>query len=58
MIWYVLEYRNGSFFQGLGHDNGGPLHTAQTFSSRKEADAFMRKHAWILFNGGMVVPRR
>jgi len=52
---YALEFRNGSFFQSLEKDHGGPIHTAQKFSTYEEANDFMNKHNWILFNGGMVV---
>ncbi len=55
---YAIEFRNGSYFQGLDADRGGSLATAQTFSSEGEADDFCHKHEWILFNGGMVIGLR
>lgn len=53
---YIIEFRNGSFFQNLNDDNGGKRETAKQFASKKKAETFMRKHEWIRFNGGMVVP--
>ena len=53
---YIIEFRNGSFFQNLNADHGGPRETAQRFDSEAEVDAFMRDHEWILFNGGMALP--
>lgn len=57
MPLYVIEFRSGTFFQNLEADNGGPRNTAQCFTSVKEADSFMRRHEWILMNGGMVLPQ-
>jgi len=52
---YVIEFRDGSFFQSLEADHGGPKATAQRFESIHAADNFMRSHEWILFYGGMAV---
>lgn len=52
---YAIEFRNGSYLQSLEADHGGPKHTAMLFDTAKAAEAFIRKHEWILFNGGMVV---
>lgn len=53
---YVIEFRNGSFFQSLTADRGGSRATAQRFTSSQQAEDFMRQHEWILANGGMVLP--
>jgi viroplasmin and RNaseH domain-containing protein len=50
---WAIKFRNGSFFQSLEVDNGGPKATAALFDSKEEAEAFMRENAWICFNGGM-----
>jgi hypothetical protein len=52
---WVIEFRNGSFFQSLEAEHGGPRASAQQFRSERAADLFMREHEWILFNGGMAV---
>jgi hypothetical protein len=52
---FVIEFRSGTFFQNMEAENGGPCGTAQRFATRDEAERFMEKHDWILFNGGMVV---
>lgn len=53
---YVIEFRNGSFFQNLTSERGGSRATAQRFSTKREAETFMNQHSWIMFNGGMVLP--
>lgn len=53
---YVIEFRNGSFFQSLTAERGGARETAQRFTSSQQAEDFMRRHGWILANGGMVLP--
>lgn len=53
---WAIEFRSGTFFQNLEAANGGPANTARRFASKAEADAFMDKHYWIAFNGGMAVP--
>lgn len=50
---YVIEFRNGSFFQNLEADRGGLLASAQKFNSKEEAEKFMDIHPWIYINGGM-----
>lgn len=52
---YVIEFRNGTFFQSLEADHGGPLASAQRFGSEQEAKMFCHRHMWILLNGGMVM---
>lgn len=52
---WAIEFRNGSFFQSLEVDNGGPKATAALFNSKEEAEAFMRENVWIYFNGGMAL---
>lgn len=52
---YIIEFRNGSYFTSLEALNGGPVKQAKLFPSKAKAEAFMDKHKWILFNGGMVV---
>ena len=54
---YIIEFRNGSYFQSLKHDNGGRKETAQVFKSKAKAESFVRKHEWMLFNGGIVVEK-
>lgn len=53
---YVIEFRNGSFFQNLTSERGGSRATAQRFNSAPAAEIFMSRHSWIMFNGGMVLP--
>ncbi len=55
---FVIEFRNGSFFQNLEADHGGPTETAQKFGSEAEAKMFCHRHMWILMNGGMVMSER
>lgn len=57
---WVIEFRNGSFFQSLEADHGGPLETAQKFDSKEEAEELMNQNPWIYMNGGMAItmPRR
>lgn len=50
---YIIEFRNGSFFQNLEAERGGPKETAQKFNSKQECIDFMNKNQWIYFNGGM-----
>lgn len=52
---WAIEFRNGSFFQNLEAERGGPKESAQKFESKADAETFMRKHEWILFNGGMAL---
>ena len=52
---WIIEFRSGNYFQNLKADNGGPAQTAMKFNSKEEAETFMRKHEWILFNGGMAI---
>lgn len=54
---YVIEFRNGRYFQSLESEQSGPLATAQTFKTKEAADQFMRQHEWIVFNGGIVTPK-
>jgi hypothetical protein len=53
---HVIEFRNGSYFQDLSSNNGGPYATAQKFPTKDAATAFMDEHEWIYLNGGMAVP--
>ena len=53
---WVIEFRNGSFFQSLEADHGGPLATAQKFDSLEKAEELMNRHPWIYANGGMAMP--
>jgi hypothetical protein len=53
---WIIEFRNGGFFQNCKTDRSGPKGSAQRFGSKDEAEAFMDKHQWIYFNGGMAVP--
>lgn len=53
---HIIEFRNGSFFKSLSHDTGVEKKDAKQFPSKKTANDFMKKHQWILFNGGMVLP--
>lgn len=53
--FYVIEFRDGSFFQNLESDHGGPKATAQRFESVQAVDRFMKSNEWILFYGGMAV---
>lgn len=52
---YIIEFRNGSFFGSLNNENGCKRGEAKQFVSKKKAESFMRKHEWILVNGGMAV---
>lgn len=52
---FVIEFRSGSYFRDLAADRGCAVDHAHRWSTRYEAEAFMRKHEWIIFNGGMVV---
>lgn len=52
---WVIEFRNGSFFQNLEEDHGGTKESAQKFDSEKAAQTFMDTHQWIYTNGGMAV---
>jgi hypothetical protein len=52
---WAIEFRNGSFLQTLEAERGGPAATAMRFATKDAADAFMRKHEWISFNGGMAL---
>lgn len=52
---WAIEFRNGSFFQNLESDHGGPKSTAALFDSKEEAEAFMGENFWIYFNGGMAL---
>lgn len=55
---FIIEFRSGTFFQNLEADRGGSAATAQTFASKEEAEKFMTDHTWILFAGGMVIPKK
>lgn len=52
---WAIEFRNGSFFQTLQAESGGPKITAMGFPSQKAAEVYMDQNPWILFNGGMPV---
>lgn len=52
---YVIEFRNGSYFQNLDAERGGPLATAQRFAREAAVREFTTEHEWILWNGGMAV---
>lgn len=52
---WVIEFRNGAFFQNLEADHGGPLVTAQRFASKDDVSDFFRKHGWLLLNGAMAM---
>ena len=52
---YLIEFRSGSFFRDLADEHGSSRANARRFDSRQSAENFMRRHEWILFNGGMVV---
>jgi hypothetical protein len=54
---YLIEFRNGSFFRSLDAERSCDEQQARRFSSKEEAEGFMSRHPWILFNGGMVVSR-
>ena len=53
MYVWVIEFRNGSFFQSFEADQGGPRETALRFDSKEKTKAFMDAHEWIYSNGGM-----
>jgi hypothetical protein len=53
---WVIEFRNGTLFQDLEADHGGPIETAQRFESEALARTFMNANPWIAFNGGMPIP--
>ena len=53
---WVIELRNGSYFQNLDADEGGPIKTAQRFDSKEAAEEFMDHNLWIYHNGGMAIP--
>lgn len=50
---FVIEFRNGSFFQNEQADRGGKLETAQRFDSEAEATAFIRARFWMSVAGAM-----
>lgn len=52
---YVIEFRSGSYFRDLKDERGSTLRDAKRFDTRKDAEHFMSRHEWILFNGGMTV---
>ena len=52
---WVIEFRNGSFFQNLEAKNGSSKESAQKFDSKTAAETFMDTHQWIYTNGGMAV---
>ena len=52
----IIEFRNGSFFHSLAADQGVVREQAKQFPSPAAANRFLRKHEWILMNGGMIVP--
>jgi len=52
---WAIEFRNGSFFQNLESDFGGPRSSAARFDSKKETEAFMKQHEWLYHNGGMAL---
>ena len=54
-VSYLIEFRSGSFFRDLDADRGTSRKDARRFASRAEALRFMRRHDWIVFNGGMVI---
>jgi hypothetical protein len=51
----VIEFRNGSYFGGGELEHGVGIDNAKRFDSRRAAERYMRRHAWIAFHGGMVV---
>jgi hypothetical protein len=55
MTLWLIEFRNGAFFQSLVSDFSGPAKTAQKFATMYDVDSFVTDNEWILFNGGMPV---
>jgi hypothetical protein len=47
-VQYVIEFRNGSFFQNLEADHGGPKKTAQKFNSKQECVEFIKKNPLVI----------
>lgn len=50
---WAIEFRSGSFFVDHASDRGGSVHQAKRFRSKRAADRFLRRHQWMLWNGGM-----
>lgn len=53
-IAWLIEFRNGSYFQGLYAERGGRAETAQRFGTAETAYWFMRQHEWILPYGSVM----
>jgi hypothetical protein len=56
MAW-LIEFRNGSFFESLEADHGTTADHAMRFATKADAERFMNEHAWIYMNGGMALER-
>lgn len=41
---YLIEFRNGAFFQSLEASQGGVASTAKVFPSKEEAEKFMGQY--------------
>lgn len=55
---FAIEFRSGSYFENLDAEHGCTVERARRWETREEAERFMRRHEWILMNGGMVVEVR
>lgn len=54
-LW-LIEYRNGSFFQSLSAPHGVSADKARKFKSVRDVDAFVTRNESILMGGGCPVP--
>lgn len=52
---WVIEFRNGRYYQGADADESGPKATAERFATREAADRVILYSAWVGFAGGMAV---
>lgn len=52
---WVIEFRDGTFFQNLEAEHGGPIETAQRFASKEAVDNFEEEHGWLLVYGSMAL---
>lgn len=53
---FVMELRNGSFFQNAEADHGGARETAQRFASEQDVWDYVGAHPWLAAYGPMPLP--
>lgn len=52
----VIQFRNGNYLQSVSAEESVPKEQAKQFKSIAAAQALIKRHAWISYNGGTARP--